>query len=198
MRTTTTILFSLLACTSAYAEAPPWTADVMPRFGAIAPTSKLGAMVIGGVQVDYLTPALDHRLAIGLDLSLTRPSHAGSVMDPRLPGEAQFTIAETEMVIALLASYRFAGTEATVVPWVAVGPMLHLLRSTETTSIAPGENTAVSSEPGIELAVGGDYRVGPGFLVGELRAVYSKLDHAITGSTNAGTVAASVGYRLIF
>ncbi|HEY6038774.1 MAG TPA: hypothetical protein VIV58_31040 [Kofleriaceae bacterium] len=198
MRTLTLAL--VLACGSAHADAPPpeWTADVVPRIGVVAPTSKLGVMVVGGVQLDYLTPALDHRFAIGLDLSLTRPSHGGDVMDPRLASTAQYTVAETEVVIALLASYRFAGHDATVVPWIAAGPMLHLLRSTESTSIAPGDNTAVSSEPGVEVAGGFDHRLAVGFLVGELRAGYSKLDHAITGNTNAGSVALAVGYRLVF
>jgi len=196
----TLILAVLLTRASAYADSPTpeWSADLVPRIGVVAPTSKLGMMVIGGVQIDYLTPALDHRFALGLDVSLTRPSHSGDVMDPRLSSDAQFTVDETEVVIALLASYRFAGYEASTVPWIAAGPMLHLLRSTETTSIAPGDNTAVSSEPGVELAGGFDRRLAAGFLVGELRAGYSKLDHAITGNTNAGTVALSVGYRVVF
>jgi len=48
--------------------------------------------VIGGVQVDVATPALDHRLLVGIDWSITRPSHDGSVMDPRLPGAATYSI----------------------------------------------------------------------------------------------------------
>jgi hypothetical protein len=176
----------------------PWTLGIAPRLGLVAPTSKLGLTAIAGVQLDYALPALDHRLLIGVDVSLTRPSHDGSVMDPRLPGTADDTIHETELVIAPLASYRLADARSSLVPWVAAGPMLHLLRSTETTTIAPGDNSAVSSELGVELAGGVDYRVGPGFIAGDVRMAYSKLEHVLTGDTNAGKLAVALAYRLVF
>ena len=122
---------------SAAATAEPakaWRLAVEPRLGFIVPTAKLGPMVIGGIQIDYPV-AMDQRLLIGLDVSLTRPSHDGSVMDPRLPAAAQYAIKETELVIALLVSYRFAPHHRSLVPWVGAGPMAHLLRSTETTTI---------------------------------------------------------------
>lgn len=178
--------------------AKTWTVGVAPRVGLVAPTSKLGLMVIGGVQLDVATPALDHRLLIGIDASLTRPSHDGTVMDPRLPGMADYTIHETEMVVALLATLRLAGPEKPLVPWVAAGPMLHMLRTTETTTIAPGDNTEVSTEPGVEVAGGADFAAGPGYLGGDLRAAYSKLDHSLTGNTNAGKVAVTLSYRFVF
>ncbi len=174
-----------------------WRFAVEPRLGFIVPTAKLGPMVIGGIELD-VPVAMDHRLLIGLDLSLTRPSHDGSVMDPRLSAPAEYTIKETELVIALLVSYRLASHDHPLVPWVGVGPMAHLLRSTESTTIAPGDNTAVSTEIGLELAGGIDYRIGPGFIVGDLRIVYSKLDHEITGNTNAGKISLAAGYRLMF
>ena len=172
--------------------------ELLRRFGLVVPTSKLGATALGGLELDVATPALDHRFLIGIDASLTRPGHDGSVMDPRLPSTAQYTIKETELVIALLASYRFAPADRKLVPWAGIGPMLHLLRTTETTTIAPGDNTASSMEIGVELGGGVDYRVGPGYLAGDLRVAYSKLDHVLTGSTNAGKLALAVGYRWVF
>jgi outer membrane protein W len=186
---------------SATAQAEPtpgWAIGVAPRFGLVAPTSKLGLMVIGGLQIDYVTPALDHRLLIGVDVSVTRPSHDGSVMDTRLPGPATYTVHEAEMVIALLASYRFAAADKSLVPWIGAGPMVHLLSTTESTSIAPGDNSEVSTEFGVELGGGADFRAGPGYFGGDLRVAYSKLDHQLTGSTNAGKVAVSACYRFVF
>jgi len=180
------------------ASAPGWMIGLAPRVGAVVSTSKLGAMVIGGVQVDVAV-ALEHRLLIGVDFSFTRPSHNGSVMDPRFASASgNYAISESEVVLALLASYRFAGPDKRLVPWAGIGPMIHLLKSTETTSIAPGDNTATSTEPGFELAGGADYKAGPGYLAGDLRFAYSKLDHTITGSTNAGKITLGVGYRFIF
>ena len=85
-----------------------------------------------------------------------------------------------------------------VVPWVAAGPMLQLLRSSEASDIAPGDNTARNTEFGFELAGGIDYRLGPGYLVGELRVGYSDLDHTLTGDSNAGNLALGIGYRVVF
>jgi hypothetical protein len=178
-------------------KAPP-SVEVAPRFGLVAPTSKLGLMVIGGVQVDVATPALGHRLMAGVDLSLTRPSHDGSLMDPRLASTAEYTTKETELVVALLASYRMADAEKPIVPWIGAGPMLHMLRTTETTTVAPGDNTEVSTEIGLELAGGADFRAGPGFLGVDVRAAFSKLDHTLTGSTNAGKIAVAASYRFVF
>lgn len=199
MRITRLAVVSLFVSATALAEPiPPPSVEVAPRFGLVAPTSKLGLMVIGGVQVDVVTPALDHRLMVGVDLSLTQPSHDGSVMDPRLSSTADYTTKETELVVALLASYRFAGAEQQTVPWVGAGPMLHMLRTTESTTIAPGDNTEVSTEIGVELAGGADFRMGAGFLGADVRAAFSKLDHTLTGSTNAGKIAVAASYRFVF
>jgi len=186
------------ASSGAGSPSQPWTFAVAPRFGLVAPTSKLGLMVIGGIQVDFATPALDRRLLVGLDGSITRPSHDGAVMDPRIPGPATYSIGETEMAFALLATLRLAGPDKPLVPWIGAGPMLHFLHTTESTSIAPGDNTEHSTELGLELAGGADFRVGPGFLGGDLRAAYSGLDHSLTGDTNAGKLAVSASYRLTF
>ena len=189
------LLVPILGASTAAAE-PPST-YVEPRVGAIVSTSKLGPYAVGGLAVDH-TVAAEQRLLVGLDLSLTRPSHDGTVMDPRLPMTGTYTLAETEFAIALLASYRFAGADESLVPWIGAGPMLHLLRSTETTNLAPGDNTAQSTKLGVELAGGADFRVGPGFVAGDLRFAYSKLDHQLTGSTNAGKVMIAIGYRFWF
>lgn len=94
-----------------------WQLAVEPRLGLVVPTSTLGPMVIGGIEVDYAV-AMDKRLLVGLGVSLTRPSHDGTVMDPRVPTSAQYTIKETEILLALLASYRFAAQDRALVPWV--------------------------------------------------------------------------------
>jgi hypothetical protein len=38
----------------------------------------------------------------------------------------------------------------------------------------------------------------PSCFTASLRAIYSKLDHTLTGSTNAGDVSAFAGYRVVF
>lgn len=184
---------------AARAEPAPWTVGVAPRVGVAIPTSKLGAFVIGGVQIDYVPSFASHRVMLGLDLSLTRPGYDGSVMDPRIPGGmGTYAVHETEGVVAVTVAYRFASADHRVVPWLGAGPLLHLLQTVESTSLAPGNNTAISTELGVEVLGGADVRLGPGFLVGGVRYAYSRLAHPLTGSTNAGEVSLELGYRLVF
>lgn len=181
---------------TAEASAPaPWSFGVEPRFGAVLPTSKLGAFVVGGLELDKAFG----RLGIAADLSLTRPSFDSSVMDARLPGgSATYAIHQTEMVIGLLATYRLLPDDRAIVPRIGAGPVLQLLRSSETTSAAPGTNTAQQTKLGVEVTAGVDHRLGPGFLAGDVRFVYSGLDTMLTGSSNAGSIALAVGYRFVF
>lgn len=177
----------------------PWSVGIEPRVGASIATSKLGPYVIGGLQLDMATPLANHRFLIGLDVTFTRPSHSGTVMDARLPGgSTTYDIKEQELGIALLASYRFAASDAHLVPWAGVGPMIQLLKSTETTMAAPGDNTAQSTEFGVEAGGGIDLKAGPGYVAGDVRLAYTKLAHTITGDTNAGKVVIALGYRLVF
>jgi hypothetical protein len=189
------------ATTSAPAavETRPWQFGIAPRLGLLVPTSKLGTMVLGGLELDYVVPAANRQLVVGVDLSLTRPSYDGSAMDPRIAtGTAMYTIHETEMVVGATIGYRLFPADHALVPWGALGPVLHLLKTSESSTIAPGTNTATSTELGLELAAGVDYRTGPGFLLGGARLVYSNLDHTLTGDTNAGKLAIEVGYRIVF
>jgi hypothetical protein len=209
MKTTTVILGLLLVSAPgpARADAPSatleaatdsWSVGVAPRVGLTVPTSKLGPMVVGGLAVDVALPVLDGRLVVALDGTITRPSADGSVNDDRIGGAGDYDVAVTEAKVGLDVIYRVFGPERSLIPFVGAGPVLHMLRTTQTTSFAPGENTAQSTEIGFELLGGADFRVGPGYVLGEARVVYSNLDHLFTGNTNAGNVMISAGYRVVF
>jgi hypothetical protein len=182
-------------------EAKPWTIGIEPRLGAIIPTSKLAANIVAGLELDWLTPALGHKLVIAIDASYARPSFTGTTMSAALPapGTIGYTIDQTEVVVGLTAGYRFFDASHAFVPHVAVGPILHLLRSDEKTSPAyAGSNNSQQTQAGFEASVGADYKAGPGYLAGDLRFLYSSLSTPLTGSTNAGSVAVAVGYRFTF
>jgi hypothetical protein len=188
-------------------EAPPvvvstgddgFTLGVLPHVGMTIPTSKLGVYVVAGLEVDVALPILDRRLILALDASLTRPSHDGSETDPRVGGAYDFEVKESELKVGLSAVYRVFGKNAAFVPFVGLGPILHMLRTTQTNSLAPGENTEEDTRLGVEVVLGVDFRLGPGALTAEGRMVYSSLDHVMTGDSNAGNVTLSTGYRLLF
>jgi len=102
------------------------------------------------------------------------------------------------MVVGATIGYRLFGAGHALVPWGALGPVLHMLRTSESTMVAPGDNSATSTELGLEVAAGVDYRLGPGFLLGAARMIYSNLDHTLTGDTNAGKLGFEAGYRFVF
>ena len=184
------------ATTTSSTEAPKaWSIGVEPRIGVLVPTSKLGTFMMAGVEVDKAFG----RLVISLDGDWSRPSYNASAMDPRIePPTATYTIHQTEVLVAALASYRFGDADAKLVPHLGAGPVLHWLKTNETSSAAPGENTEAQLKVGVELDGGLDFRAGPGYLAGDLRVVYSGLDTALTGSSNAGSVSLAAGYRLVF
>ncbi len=204
MRLTKIILLSacLLLPATAVAQqsdaAEPWSFGVAPRVGLAVPTSRLGPMVAGGLELNYALPVLDGKLVLAADGNITRPSYDSEISDPRVGGEGGYELDVTELKVGLLAVYRLFGPERDLIPFVGAGPALHMLRTTERNDFNPGENTAESSELGFEVVLGADYGVGPGYLLGEARVLYSDLDHLYTGDSNAGNVMISVGYRAVF
>jgi hypothetical protein len=200
------LLGSLIAALPALAAADPavpgtsktWTVGVAPRVGVTVPTSSLGAMAVGGLAVDVPLPIAKRQLVIALDASITRPTHDGSLMDDRINGAGSYDVKVTELKLGLDVIYRVFGPERRLIPFVGAGPVLHMLKTSETTTFAPGTNTSQNSELGFEIVGGADFRAGPGYVLGELRAVYSKLDHPLTGESNAGNVMLAAGYRAVF
>ena len=175
-----------------------WSFGVAPRLAVTVPTSKLGAMVVAGLEIDFALPVAERRLVLALDLTMTRPSYDGSGTDPRVNGSYTYTVKEREVKIGLDAIFRFFNASKKLVPYLGAGPVIHLLQTTETASFAPGDNMEQSTKLGFEIVGGADYRVGPGLLLAELRVIYSDLDHLFTGNTNAGNVMFGVGYRFVF
>lgn len=177
---------------------PLWSFGLAASVGATIPTSDLGAMVVGGLELDYALPVLDRQLLLGLTATLTRPAASGTGNDTRVGGDYDWDLKVTELKLGLDLVYRFFPQDHAFVPYLGVGPILHFMKSTESTNLAPGDNTEQGTAVGVEVVGGVDYRLGPGLLLGEVRYVWSKLDHLWTGETNAGNVVIAVGYRLVF
>lgn len=175
-----------------------WSFGIAPRLAMTVPTSRLNAMIVGGLELAAVLPVADRRLVVALDFTITRPSYDGSGTDPRVNGSYTYTVKEREVKIGLDAIFRFFNTSKKLVPYAGAGPVIHLLQTTETASFAPRDNMEQSTKLGFEIVGGADYRVGPGMLLAELRVLYSDLDHLFTGDTNAGNVMFGVGYRFVF
>ena len=193
----------VIAAASALGTATPAHAQpvfgLAPRVGLDVPTSPLGLFVVGGLGLDFFLPALDHRLVLGLDASYTAPSFDGDGADPRVNGDYTYTITEQELKLGLDLAFRFFTDDRPVIPYLGVGFIVQFLETAETTSFGPrAEHLEQSTEPGFEVFGGVDFRLGPGFLLAELRFVHTGLDHRLTGNSNAGNLALAVGYRFVF
>jgi opacity protein-like surface antigen len=199
-----TILAAALAGSTARAETgDAWTVGIAPRVALAVPTGGLGPGPEGALEIDFALPVLDRRLLLALDTSYARPSHDGGGSDAtHLPGNGDYTytIQEQELKLGFDGVFRLFSDVSgkRLVPYGGLGVLVHMLRSKETTSLAPGTNTNQDTHAGFELLAGVDYRLGPGFVLGDARFAYSGLGHTLTGDSNAGNVTIGVGYRIVF
>ena len=170
------------------------------RLGGIAPFDGLSPFVSGGIEVGYITPALQHRLAIVLDVDYTQPTTTGSESDPRVMGGTYtWKLTEQELGVMPAVVYRLTGL-GSIVPYAGLGPRLLLARSTVRDNGMPaiGDTHEQSTRLGLGIPVGAELAAGPGRVTGELLVQYGTLNHVATGDANTAAMSLAVGYRLIF
>ena len=171
---------------------------IAPRIGLDVPTSDLDPFMVAALELDFFLPIWNRRIALAVDLSFTRPSHSGRGFDPRIGGEYRYEVDVLQLKGALDLVFRFAERETTPIPFMGLGAVCQYILTEQTTTIAAGENTEWSFEPGFEVLAGLDIALGPGFILFDIRYVFTDLRHRFTGDTNAGNVTTAAGYRLIF
>ncbi|MBW2277195.1 MAG: hypothetical protein JRF63_06865, partial [Deltaproteobacteria bacterium] len=118
------------------------------RVGLDVPTSDLDPFLVAAVEIDFFLPVLERRLVLAIDMSFTKPSHSGRGTDPRIGGEYKYEIDVLQLKAALDIVFRLAGNREFPIPFVGLGPICQYVRTTQTTSIANGENTEWTIEPG--------------------------------------------------
>ncbi len=177
-------------------DADPF-ATLQFRIGLNFPTSRLNPSVIAGVSSEIVLPPLDNRFSIALDASFTRPRLEGKGNDPDL-GAYSYVNNVYELKFALDLIVRPLGLKYACIPILGVGPAAQFLKTAQTSTLSEGRNFEQSWEIGLEALLGLDVAMGPGYLVLDLRYLYTDLDHRLTGDTNAGNVATSLGYRFRF
>jgi hypothetical protein len=176
-----------------------WKFGLAPRVGLDIPTSKLNPFVVLALEFDVFLTVLDNRLVVALDFSFTYPREDGSGTDERVAGAYDWELKVLELKWALDAIWRFFPPDRKITPFAGLGFALQYLRTAQTTSIpGTGENTEANAEPGFEILGGVDFKLGIGYLFGDVRFVFTKLDHHFVGDTNAGNVTICVGYRFVF
>jgi hypothetical protein len=171
---------------------------VAPKLGLFEPTSRLSGAFFLGIEAGYVTPALDDRLAVVLELDWVRPRASGAVADPRVvAGDGAYNLGNAEVGVLLSAVYRVEDALPGLTPYGGLGPGLYFHRA----ATQAFQNTYVETEGrvGLQLMGGADYTLGPGAAFAEVRYHFSRVDFLSTGSANVGGfLALGVGYRLRF
>jgi len=171
---------------------------VAPKLGLFEPTSRLTGAFFLGIEAGFVTPALDDRLAVVLEVDWVRPRASGSVADPRVvAGDGAYNLGNAEVGVLLSAVYRLEDALSGLTPYGGLGPGVVFHR----TATQAFQNTYVETEArvGFQLMGGADYVIGPGAAFAEIRYHFSKVDFVSTGNSNVGGfLALGLGYRLRF
>ncbi|NOK34489.1 hypothetical protein D7W79_28740 [Corallococcus exercitus] len=172
---------------------------IAPKVGFIKPVTSLGGDLFLGGEVGFLTPLLQRRLALVLEVNYHRPSMSGTLRGPQLdnlgqPIESPYTLAEREVAIQLSAVFRFPRALGPLTPYVGAGPGLYLHRAT----VESFDGTASESGGGLgfQALAGAELPLGPGGAFLEAKYHFAPVDFLTTGDVNAGAVLVAVGYRL--
>ena len=171
---------------------------VAPKLGLFEPTSRLSGAFFLGIEAGYVTPALDDRLAVVLEVDWVRPRASGSVADPRVvAGDGAYNLGNAEVGVLLSAVYRLEDAVPGLTPYGGLGPGVFFHR----TATQAFQNTYVETEArvGFQMMGGADYVIGPGAAFGEIRYHFTRVNFVATGSSNVGGfLALALGYRLRF
>ncbi|MBJ6759679.1 outer membrane beta-barrel protein [Myxococcaceae bacterium JPH2] len=172
-------------------------AFLAPKVGLFKSTTRLSGDLFMGLEVGYLLPVLQRRLALVAEVNYHRPEHTGTLDDPRLSASSdhRYTLAEREVGLLVSAVFRFDEAWGPITPYVGAGPGLYLHRATVEVL---GETASESGGRwGLQLLGGAEVTVGPGGLFVETQYHLAPLHFLTTGDVNVGGfLAASLGYRI--
>ncbi|NMO17198.1 outer membrane beta-barrel protein [Pyxidicoccus fallax] len=171
-----------------------------PKVGVFKSTTALSSDLYFGAEVGYLTPLLERRLAVTLEVNYHRPRITGSLSDPQFggfgapPPDGAYSLAVREVAFLLSAVFRFEQGLGPLTPYVGGGPGLYLHRAT-----ADIFGTVASESDGgfgLQALAGLELPLGPGGAFFEAHYHFAPVDLVTTGDVNVGGFLASVGYRL--
>ncbi len=212
MKTSIYCVFALLVAHSAVAAENPGgtvTAEqqrlgllLAPKVGFFKSTSSLNGAAYVGVEVGYITPLLEHKLAIMLEGTWYRPALNGATPSPQLTingstADPSYRLSERQFAALLSLVYRADDLVPRLVPYGGLGPGLYIHKSTATAFGTT--NTETEGSLGFQLLAGAEYALGPGGAFLEIHYHFTRVDFLTTGNANVGGfLAASLGYRFVF
>ena len=163
----------------------------------------LAPSLVGELELGYTLPVLQRSFQIFASGRYTKPEVVSTMelSDTRLADEGRYTyeVAHEQAVVTLGLLYRLPLSNSWFRPYAALGARAYFSRveiSGSGQGAAFGTNEETSTEAGFYSALGTEFFVGPGAIVGEFQFGYSKLDGFIVRDSNTGAGNFLVGYRL--
>ena len=169
------------------------------KIGGIVPLDGLSPFVHVGLELGYVLPALEHRLAIVVSVDYTQPRTSNDEIDPRVMG-GTYTWKLTQDELGVMAGVIYRATSVRpVIPYGGIGPRILFARSKVRDDGGPTISTTMerSTRVGLGIPLGVELPLGPGRAIGELLFQYGTLDHVATGDSHTGAFTLGVGYRLL-
>lgn len=178
--------------------APAGSFLLTPKAGLLLAPSGLGAALAGALEVGYLTPLLDGRLAVALEAGFAQPGKSGAVSDPRLAAgvDGSYQLTLRQLTLALSAVYRFERAWRELTPYAGLGPTVTFDRARTVAFGATTDETA--GRIGALAQVGAEWPLGPGAALLEARYHLTRVVFVSTGNASAGGFGLLGGYRFRF
>lgn len=170
--------------------------------GPTIPLSALGISATPRLEVGIVPGMLKRQLQFVVTGSFAAPVAHGTIEDSRVPGGSyDWEMHQSEVIVGVGAIYDLLARSATVHPEIELAPQLYIL-GTRVDGAADGNAFGESKEryvqPGLLVAAGVGYYVGPGRLIGRVEFEMSPLIGEITGKSSTAAINPTVGYRLYF
>jgi hypothetical protein len=168
------------------------------ELGAIFPQpfTELGTHVAVGIEAGYKLPFIEEKLEVMFAATFSPPGRTFTI--DRVEGEYEGEVDQQMLFFSLGPRFRFLDTASEFNINLAAGGRLFLLQ-TFSNGQRNGEEFAEwreqSTQFGFFIALGGEYRLGPGAIFLDVDLGYSSLPHDITGDVNTGNIMATLGYR---
>jgi hypothetical protein len=169
------------------------------KLGGIVPLDGLSPFVHGGIELGYVLPAQQRRLAIVVTVDYTQPTTSHQETDPRVMG-GTYSWKLTEQELGVMAGLMFRATWIKpVIPYAGIGPRILFARSKVRDDGAPAISTTTerSTRIGVGIPLGVELVLGPGSAVGELLLQYGTLNHVATGDAHTAAITLGLGYRML-
>jgi hypothetical protein len=165
-------------------------------------SSEFGTAPLLQLEAAYLAPIAGGRIGVVSALGYSAPSLEGTASDARLPGGTytyEATQRQLNWDLGLLAKLKPLSNQWNANALVGLRMTFQsTLSDGEAGGEAFGEHDERASLTGLFLAAQGDYRLGPGAVVGELGYWASFQDLRTTGDLVLSEISILVGYRLAF